>query len=130
MEQVKLTKEQELLFEKQAAEEMKKAFSEQAIPNVLICGQTGAGKSSAINFIAEEQIAEVGDVKPTHIQDGIKYYETNYINVYDSNGYEIGIDKQENYNKLIMNFLKTNKGTEKKAVHLIWYCISGAGKRV
>ncbi len=127
MEQVKLTKEQKELFEKQTNEAMKKAVEEQPKPNVLICGQTGAGKSSAINFIAEEKIAEVGEVVPNTI--GIEYKETNYINIYDSEGYEIGSDKQAHYNELIMDFLKTNKGTEKKAVHLIWYCISGAGKR-
>jgi len=127
MEQVKLTKEQKELFEKQAAESMKKAVEEQPKPNVLICGQTGAGKSSAINYIAEEKIAEVGDVVPNTI--GIEYKETNYINVYDSEGYEIGSDKQAYYNELIMGFLKTNKGTGKKAVHLIWYCIDGFAGR-
>ena len=128
MEQNKLTKEQVELFTKQAEEEMRKAIEEQPKPNVLICGQTGSGKSSAINYIAEEKIAEVGDVVPNTI--GIEYKETNFINVYDSEGYEIGSDKQAHYIELIMDFLKSHKDFNKKeAVHLIWYCISGAGKK-
>ena len=96
--------------------------------NILVCGQTGSGKSSIINYLAGKNIAEVGDVEPT--TKDIKYYETKYINIYDSEGYEIDSDKQEHYNELIMKFLKTHKNTNKKGTnHLIWYCISGAGKR-
>ena len=96
--------------------------------NILICGQTGSGKSSVINYLAGKKVAEVGDVKPT--TKDIKYYETKYINIYDSEGYEIDSDKQEHYDELIIDFLKPYKNiTKNGATLLIWYCISGAGKR-
>jgi len=96
--------------------------------NILICGQTGSGKSSLINYLAGKKIADVGDVKPT--TKDIKYYETKYINIYDSEGYEIGSKKQADYEKLITNFLTKNKRVYgKKDIHLIWYCIDGFAGR-
>jgi len=99
------------------------------IPNVLICGQTGTGKSSAVNFLFKEKIAGVGDGEPC--TRDIHLYKSENVNIYDSEGYEIGGEKQAHYEKMIFDeFLSTKKKlNDEDAVHLIWYAISGAGTR-
>jgi uncharacterized protein (DUF697 family)/GTP-binding protein EngB required for normal cell division len=102
------------------------------VPNILICGQTGTGKSSAVNFIFKNDAikkAEVGENGIPQTRD-ITLYAGKNINLYDSEGYEIGGEKQARYEKLIFDdFLIPRKGLSDKAIHLIWYTISGAGKR-
>ncbi|MCL2184585.1 MAG: DUF697 domain-containing protein [Treponema sp.] len=98
-------------------------------PNVLICGQTGSGKSSAINFIFKDDIAEVGN-KGEPCTEDIKFYPGTTINIYDSEGYEIGGSKQDRYQKLVFNdFLLKPENQKTDGVHLVWYTISAAGKR-
>jgi uncharacterized protein (DUF697 family)/GTP-binding protein EngB required for normal cell division len=109
--------------------EVKKFLAGTKVPNVLICGQTGTGKSSAINFIFKDDIADVGKGEPC-TQD-IELFRSENINIYDSEGYEIGSDKQAHYERMLFDdFLSKRKGLDDtEAVHLVWYTVSGAGKR-
>ena len=96
-------------------------------PSVLLMGQTGTGKTTA----ATEYIfgtAEVGDgAKPCTI--GIKWYDGKNINIYDSEGYEIG--KQEHYRELVMDgFLKDPSTQGPDGIQVVWYFVSGAGKKI
>ncbi|GHU84580.1 hypothetical protein FACS189473_2260 [Spirochaetia bacterium] len=100
------------------------------IPNILICGQTGTGKSSVINFIFKQEVAEVGRTAEPKTRD-ITLYKSNTINIYDSEGYEIGSKKQRNYEHILFDeFLhKYKKTQDDRVVHMVWYTISGANKR-
>jgi uncharacterized protein (DUF697 family)/GTP-binding protein EngB required for normal cell division len=109
--------------------EIKKFLKSAKVPNVLICGQTGTGKSSAVNFIFKDDIAQVGKGQPcTH---DIMLFKNENINIYDSEGYEIGNENQEHYEQMLFDgFLSKRKGhDDTEAVHLVWYTVSGAGKR-
>jgi uncharacterized protein (DUF697 family)/GTP-binding protein EngB required for normal cell division len=99
------------------------------IPNVLICGQTGTGKSSAVNFLFRDKVADVGEGEPC--TRDIHLYRNESVNIYDSEGYEIGSEKQTHYEVMLFDeFLSKKKGLrDENAVHLIWYAISGAGTR-
>jgi len=104
------------------------AINETTAPNIFICGQSGVGKSSLINFIFKEDVAQTCDKEPCTKE--IDYYKSQSINIYDSEGYEIGSEKQDRYEKLIFtDFLDKKNGLDKEDVHLIWYAVSGAGKR-
>jgi uncharacterized protein (DUF697 family)/GTP-binding protein EngB required for normal cell division len=110
--------------------EVEKVLQAQKVPNILICGQTGVGKSSAVNYIFNESVALVGEnAEPCSV--GITLFKNNTVNIYDSEGYEIGREKQAHYEKLIFDdFLARHKGvTDTEAVHLVWYAVSGASKK-
>lgn len=48
-----------------ALEELKKLIDESRPPVFYLVGRSGHGKSSLINALANKQVAEVGDIKPT-----------------------------------------------------------------
>ena len=101
-------------------------------PSVLVTGGTGVGKSSLINRLFGMDVAKTGNGKP--MTDRITRYEPeNYdVVLYDTLGYEVGEDKQQQFYKDVIGFVKkaNGQGDIKKHVHLAWYCISAANKRV
>lgn len=102
-------------------------------PNILLCGATGVGKSSVINKIFGRDVAKVGSGQP--VTRGITKYEDKNldVNLYDSEGYEVGNAAQSHFHKDIIGFIddKRNQtqdlGTQ---IHLVWYCISAGNKRI
>lgn len=115
-------------------EEYEKIKREIQKPNILICGATGVGKSSFVNKIFGKEICKVGNGKPITI--GVNRCEDPSIDVilYDSEGYEIGDDKQRYFKENVVGFIQKNR--EKypddisKHIHEVWYFISAANKRV
>jgi len=109
-------------------EEIRKSMESQKTPNVLICGRTGAGKSSVINFLFKENVAMTSDGEPC--TRDIQLYKGEAVNIYDSEGYEIGSEKQAHYQRLIFDdFLEKKENQKVGGVHIVWYTISAAGKR-
>lgn len=83
-------------------------------PHVLIAGPTRVGKSSLINKIFGEKVAEAKDGLP--VTDSVKKYEKEDIGVilYDSPGCEIG--NVEKFEKEVLNI--------DEPINLVWYCIN------
>jgi uncharacterized protein (DUF697 family)/GTP-binding protein EngB required for normal cell division len=101
----------------------------QKVPNILICGACRVGKSAAVNYVFNESVATEGkNAEPC--TEGIILYKNSTVNIYDSEGYEIGEERQTHYERLIFDdFLATRKGTtDANAVHLVWYAVSGTSK--
>ncbi|WP_125141629.1 GTPase [Clostridium transplantifaecale] len=98
-------------------------------PNILVCGGTGVGKSSLINNIFGKEVAEIGHGVP--LTRGIKKYSSTdtSVNLYDSEGYETGSERQSYYENNILSILNENAAVEEK-IHEVWYCISAANKRI
>lgn len=112
-------------------EELNKINEETSVPNILICGQTGIGKSSAINYIFRKEVAVTSSSEPC-TREIIKH-KGDQVTIFDSEGYEIGSDKQDKYESMIFdNFLLERKDINNtdEAIHIVWYGISGAGKRI
>ena len=57
-------------------------------PNILICGATGAGKSSVVNWVFGKNVAATGTGRP--LTRGITEYssEDTSVNLFDTEGYE------------------------------------------
>jgi len=104
-------------------------FKQSKKPTILLMGQTGAGKTSAaLEYIFDDPRAKIGSgAEPC--TEGITLFPGENINVYDSEGYEIG--RQEHYRNLIMDgFLKDSSKQGADGIQAVWYFISGAGKRI
>ena len=100
--------------------------------NVMILGKTGVGKSTLINNMFSQKMAETGVGKP--VTDKIRKYEKPDfpLAIYDTPGLELGgenaIDKLlEEAIGLIKDGIKS--GDVSKAIHCIWYCISTPSHR-
>ena len=98
--------------------------------NVLLLGKTGVGKSSLINTVFGDNIAEVSDTKrgtnDFKLYEGKRFGLT--VNLIDSKGYEIS-DTYDGYKELIEERI-INRKAEKDTIHVVWFCISIAGQRI
>ena len=101
-------------------------------PNILICGKTGAGKTSlvqAVTHVGTVPDEAIGDAEAT--TRGFDVYETEVANFIDSEGMEPGQTVEE-YSRFIMGEVvnRLDSDTAENLVHNIWYCIDGSGARV
>ena len=101
-------------------------------PNILICGKTGAGKTSLI-----QAVTHAGTVPDEAINDGeaatrgFDVYETEIANFIDCEGMEPG-QTVEQYSSFIMGEVvkRLDSDSVENLVHNIWYCVDGSGARV
>lgn len=100
-------------------------------PNILICGATGAGKSSVVNWVFGKNVAATGTGRP--LTRGITEYssEDTSVNLFDTEGYEIGEEKISAYRDNVEKWIgERREGALAGQIHEAWYCISAANKRV
>ncbi len=123
----------------QAKEEVRKSISK---PNIMLCGATGVGKSSLVNdifnlSIDDDNAAVVGKSGRPETR-GVKRFtnDKSTVNLYDSEGYEIGtVDQDANnryYTEIISYIDKLrneNPSKMEEHIHEVWYCISAGNKR-
>jgi GTP-binding protein EngB required for normal cell division len=101
--------------------------------NVVFVGQTGVGKSSLINYLYGEKIAEVGTGKPV-TQKGFKSYNFHIkelpVKLFDSWGLEVGKETewQEELAKELENRSVDNPPED--WFHTVFYCIDAASERI
>lgn len=97
--------------------------------NILIVGKTGYGKSTLINTIFGEKLAQSGTGKP--ITQEIKCYTSTKqpdLAIYDSRGLELNApDTITN----IKQFLSSNHSKNpNEQIHIVWFCIAEPARRL
>jgi len=112
-------------------------------PNILICGATGAGKSSVVNYVFGAAMAQIGHGIP--VTRGISKHqrEDTGVVLYDTEGYEIGTEKISKYKANVEDWVNESFAAATKPaakdqpelalsnqIHEVWYCISAGNKRV
>lgn len=113
-------------------EKLKKGRSEMAVMNLMILGKTGVGKSTLINNLFNENIADVGVGRPVTQQ--IKQYKKEGfpLTIYDTPGLELGGDNSlEKLSKGVNDEIRKgiNSGDPNKAIHCVLYCVSATSHR-
>lgn len=125
----------EINFEK-LAEECIKAINDKVrnlkTLNIIVAGKTGVGKSTLINGVFRENLAETGMGKPvtTHMRKITK--KNCPLAIYDTRGFELGKDAQKEVKQEVIETIR--EGIKSKdvnqTIHCIWYCINTASNRI
>lgn len=100
--------------------------------NIIVAGKTGVGKSTLINSVFREKLADTGMGKPvtSHMRKLTKKGVP--LAIYDTRGFELGKEVQVEVKKEITETINKGLATHdiNEAIHCIWYCINTASNRV
>jgi len=102
-------------------------------PNVLVCGYTGAGKTSLVQAILGRNV--VDDSKIGHSvpkTQGFDPYAGPSISLVDSRGLEPGSGSENAFLFEVLEYISESRldRNPERHVHVVWYCIEGSGARV
>ena len=128
-------------MENRYAEEVKREWEKfqtenKLLPNIMLLGATGCGKSSLINRVFCKDLAPVNDA--SRGTDGFEIYwgreHSMGVNLIDSRGYEMEDGSGESFSAYSASIRqKMDENRRKKPlekIHVVWYCISVAAERV
>lgn len=100
--------------------------------NIIVAGKTGVGKSTLINAVFKEKLAETGIGKPVtqHMRKITKKGVP--LAIYDTRGFELGKEVQVEVKKEIVDIIGKGLATRdiNKTIHCIWYCINTTSNRI
>lgn len=100
--------------------------------NIIVAGKTGVGKSTLINSVFREKLAETGMGKP--VTDHMRKISKKGVplSIYDTRGFELGKEVQAEVKKEVVDTISKGLATQdiNKAIHCIWYCINTASNRI
>ncbi|MDJ0556439.1 MAG: GTPase domain-containing protein [Microcoleaceae cyanobacterium MO_207.B10] len=103
--------------------------SSQSKCNLLIIGKAGVGKSTLINAIFKDKLAETGVGEP--VTKNIEFYEIpgSNLRIYDTPGLEVN-NLQKVKKDVFYEIRKLRKQKPEKHIHCIWYCIHEESERL
>ncbi|WP_297957879.1 YcjF family protein [uncultured Ruminococcus sp.] len=100
--------------------------------NIIVAGKTGVGKSTLINAVFRDKLAETGIGRPvtSHMRKITKKGVP--LSIYDTRGFELGKDVQNEVRKEIADTISRGLASNdvNEVIHCIWYCINTASNRI
>lgn len=100
--------------------------------NIIVAGKTGVGKSTLINSVFRDKLADVGMGRPVtpHMRKITK--KDVPLAIYDTRGFELGKEVQKEVKQEVIDTISKGLATKdiNKTIHCIWYCINTASNRV
>jgi uncharacterized protein (DUF697 family)/GTP-binding protein EngB required for normal cell division len=97
--------------------------------NLAIFGKTGVGKSTLINAIFGEDVAETGIGAP--VTKGSRLYldRIGHLGIVDTQGLEVGKDDRQILSELDKAVKQMRKQPLPEQIHLAWFCVRGLDRR-
>jgi uncharacterized protein (DUF697 family) len=118
-----LFEESELDGEELFSRERQRELEELGQANILIIGQTGAGKSTLVNAVFRKPLAKAGAGKPVTKVNQRFEDPSVPVTLYDTKGVELGDSKRRIIRDFKRLIEKSRKADPKDHIHLLWYCI-------
>lgn len=113
-------------FAKECISKLEKELKGMGHVNIIVAGKTGVGKSTLINTIFREKLANTGIGAPVTNTTYLYEKEGLPLRIYDTVGLELSAEKQlavkKDIDEIINERLKMQKIEE--YIHCIWYCIN------
>jgi uncharacterized protein (DUF697 family)/predicted GTPase len=98
--------------------------------NILIAGRSGVGKSTLINSVFEQNLAEVGQGKPVTQNTREIIKEGMPISIFDTRGLEMSAFKETSSELRDFIIRRRNEHDSNRHIHVAWLCIQEDGRRV
>lgn len=106
------------------------ALRERGFVNVLVVGKTGTGKSTLVNTVFNDRIADTGQGRPVTQQMRRYSKEGSPVSIYDTKGLEIA-DYRPILEDLKSKVREINRSERHQDhVHVAWLCIAEGARRV
>lgn len=97
--------------------------------NLAIFGKTGVGKSTLINAIFGDDLAETGIGEPVTKDSHLYMHQSGHFGVLDTRGLEIGQDNDAILADL-RDYVRTMRRLDlSEQVHVAWYCVRASDRR-